>query len=78
MRFLGGFEGVVSLSHLQLSPSQHTTDSYKLKKKFKARVLWVDMAVKNICLTMQKQIVSGRSYQFDGIDIGDKFDGTSI
>ena len=74
MSFLGGFEGVVSLGHLQ-TPSQHSTDGFKVKKKFKARVLWVDMAVKSICLTVQKQIVSGRSYRFDGIDIGDKFDG---
>lgn len=74
MSFLGGFDGVVSLCHLP-TPSLHSTESYHPKKKFRARVLWVDMAIKAIGLTMQKQIVSGRAYEFDGMEIGDIFEG---
>ena len=77
MSFLGGFDGVVSLHHLP-SPSLHSTDTFHPKKKFRARVLWVDVAVKTVGLTIQKQIVSGRSYQFDGIEIGDIFDGSQV
>ena len=74
MSFLGGFDGVVSLHHLP-SPSLHSTENYHPKKKFRVRVLWVDMAVKTIGLTIQKEVVSGRSYQFDGMEIGDIFEG---
>ena len=74
MSFLGGFEGVVSLHHLP-SPSLHSTETFHPKKKFKARVLWVDMAVKTLGLTVQKQVVSGRSYQFEDMEIGDIFEG---
>ena len=77
MTFLGGFDGVVSLHHLP-DPSLHSTDSYHPKKKFRARVLWVDVAVKMIGLTIQKQIVSGKAYQFDAIDIGDIFEGVHL
>ena len=75
MSFLGGFEGAVGLHHLP-SPSLHSTETFHLKKKFRARVLWVDVAVKTVGLTIQKQLVSGRAYQFQDLDIGDSFEGT--
>ena len=75
MNFLGGFEGAVSLHHLS-SPSLHSTETFHPKKKFRARVLWVDVAVKTVGLTLQKQLVSGRAYQFEGLEIGDSFEGT--
>ena len=77
MSFLGGFDGVVSVQHLP-TPSLHSTEAYHPKKKFRARVLWVDMAVKTIGLSVQKQIVSGRPYHFDGMEIGDIFEGTYL
>ena len=75
MSFLGGFEGVVSLVHLP-SLSLHSTESFHPKKKFRARVLWVDVAVKAVGLTIQRQVVAGKAYQFDDIEIGDIFEGT--
>ena len=77
MSFLSGFDGVVSVHHLR-APSLHSTEGYHPKKKFRARVLWVDMAVKTIGLTIQKQIVSGRPYQFDSMEIGHIFEGTRM
>ena len=77
MSFLGGFEGAVSLHHLS-SPSLHSTETFHPKKKFRARVLWVDMAVKTVGLTIQKQVVSGRSYHFEDLEIGDSFEGTFL
>lgn len=74
--FLGGFDGVVSVLHLQ-TPSLHSTEGYHPKKKFRARVLWVDMAVKTIGLSVQKQIVSGKPHHFDDMEIGDIFEGTT-
>lgn len=74
MNFLGGFEGAVSLHHLP-SPSLHSTEAFHPKKKFRARVLWVDVAIKTVGLTIQKQLVSGRAYQFEGLEIGDSFEG---
>ena len=75
--FLGGFDGVVSVHHLQ-TPSLHSTEGYHPKKKFRARVLWVDMAVKTIGLSLQKQVVSGRPYHFDDMEIGHIVEGTYI
>ena len=36
----------------------------------------MDVAVKTVGLTIQKQVVSGRSYQFEDLEIGDSFEGT--
>ena len=73
MTFLGGFEGVVGVKHL--SEGDHMTDNYPLKKKFKARVLWVNVADKSIGLTLQRQIVSGKAFGFHHVEIGDIFHG---
>ena len=77
MSFLGGLEGTVSTRHLQ-NPGELTTDKYHLKKKFKARILWVDVATKTAGLTLQKQIVSGSSFAFEGLEVGDTFGGKHL
>ena len=74
MTFLGGFEGTVSLRHLP-SPGEFSTDKYHPKKKFKARILWVDVATKMAGLTIQKQIVVGSAHSFEGVEVGDSFAG---
>lgn len=71
--FLGGFEGSVSERHL---PSWNSTlDSLPVNKKVKGRLLWVNVEGKKTGLTLQKTIVSGRSFTFPGTEFGDKFEG---
>lgn len=75
MSFLGGFEGTVSSRHLPVL-GELSTDSYHPKKKFKGRILWVDMATKTAGLTLQKKIVAGDSFSFQDVEVGDTFQGT--
>ena len=71
--FLGGFEGSVSLRHL---PSWDTPpDSLPPKKKVKGRLLWVDVEGKRIGVSLQRTLVEGRSFEFTGMEFGDKFEG---
>lgn len=65
---------MVALQHL---PRDHdfSLEGFQPKKKLKARLLWVDMAVKGVGLTLQKELVEGRAYDFKQVDIGDKFEG---
>lgn len=74
MTFLSGLEGTVSSRHLQ-NLSELTTEKYHPKKKFKARILWVDTATKTAGLTLQKQVVCGNAFTFEGVEIGDSFQG---
>ncbi len=74
MSFLGGFEGRVGLGHLP--EGDYSTESYPAKKKFKGRVLGVDVANKAIELTLQDQLVTGEAFSFGDVEIGDTFHGT--
>lgn len=74
MSFLGGLNGTVATRHLVHS-SEYTTDKYHVKKKYKARILWVDVATKTAGVTLQKQIVSGQAFDFEGLEVGDSFSG---
>ena len=64
----------MSLQHLSV-PSDWSLDGYQVGKKVTARLLWVDVAVKRVGLTLQKRLVEGKGYNFQGIEIGDTFDG---
>ena len=78
MGFLGGFEGVVSLRHLPL-PSQHSvSEGFPLRKKLRARLLWVDVGGKSLGLSLQKQVVSGTAYSFENVEIGEVFQGALL
>ena len=71
--FLGGFEGSVGLRHL---PSFNTPpESLPPKKKVKGRLLWVDVERKKIGVTLQRALVEGRSFTFQGVEFGDVFEG---
>jgi len=72
--FLGGFEGVVSSQHLS-SPHCHSTSDYPIGKKVKGRLLWVNVATKSAGLTFQDKLIGGVAYNFQGVEIGDKYDG---
>ncbi len=74
MSFLGGLHGTVACRHLQHN-TVHSTDKYHVKKKYKARIIWVDVATKTTGLTLQKQIVSGEAFDFEGLNVGDSFAG---
>ena len=77
MSFLGCFHGVVSTRHLP-TQREFSTDSYHVKKKYKARLLWVDVLGKAVGLSLQKQLVGGNSFDFSDIEIGDKFEGLCV
>ena len=74
MSFLDGFTGVVSTRHL-ISPLNHPLEKFQVNKKLKARLLWVDVAVKSVGLTLQRELVEGRTRHFTGVEIGDCFEG---
>lgn len=73
--FLDGFTGTVAPQHFP-TPHLQTLDSFKPKRKTKARLLWVDAAVKRVGLTLQRELVEGKAFDFDGVEIGTVFDGT--
>ena len=75
LTFLGGLEAVVSLRHLP-SSREFTTDGYNPKKKYKARVLWTNASSKTMGLTLQRQIVTGLSFEFPNMEIGDIYQGS--
>lgn len=77
MSFLDGFTGTVAPQHFP-TPHLQTLDSFKPKKKMKARLLWVDMAVKKMGLTLQKELVEGKMFDFEGMEIGTVFDGMYV
>ena len=73
--FLGGFEGSVGPRHL---PSWDTLpESLPPRKKVKGRLLWVDVEGKKIGVSLQKTLVEGRSFSFQGVEFGDVFEGES-
>lgn len=65
---------MVSIQHLSV-PSSRSLDEFQVGKKVMARLLWVDVAVKAVGLTLQERLVEGKGYDFQGVAIGDKFDG---
>lgn len=75
MTFLDGFVGTVAPQHL---PSAHflCPDGLKAKKKLKARLLWVDVPVKKVGLTLQQELVEGRAHEFKEMEIGCSYEGT--
>ncbi len=75
MSFLDGFSGVVSPQHLTTPGDEEALEKFQMKKKCKARLLWVDVSVKFIGLTLQRELVEGRSFKFEGLEIGDCFEG---
>ena len=71
--FLSGFEGSVGLRHL---PTWSTSpDSLPPKKKYKGRLLWMDVEGKTVGVTLQRTLVEGRSTSFSGVEYGDVFEG---
>lgn len=74
MSFLDGFTGTVAPQHLP-SAYFHSLEKFKPKKKLNARLLWVDVAVKKVGLTLQRQLVEGRAHEFEGLEIGTVFEG---
>ena len=72
--FLDGFTGTVAPQHFP-SPHLQSPESFTVKKKLKARLLWVDVAVKKAGLTLQKELVEGKGFDFEGLEIGAIFDG---
>ena len=77
MSFLEGLTGTVASQHLPLSPQlcPAPLDKFPVNKKLKARLLWVDPSVKKAGLTLQSQLVEGRAYEFEGLEIGDVYEG---
>ena len=71
--FLGSFSGAVGVRHLP--EGETSTEDFQPKKKFKARLLWVDVPNKTMGLTLQKRVVAGRAFEFQGTEIGDIFQG---
>ena len=69
--FLDGFQASVSWRHL--ASKEHTVGQYKVGKKLKARVLWVDIASKTVGLTLQEEIISGVGFTFEEHQIGETF-----
>ena len=72
--FLDGFDGVIAMQHLS-TPSNHSLEEYQGGKKVVARLLWVDVLVKSVGLTLRERLVQGKGYDFQGVEIGDKYDG---
>ena len=74
MTFLDGFTGTVAPQHL---PSAQFLDLDKLraKKKLKARLLWVDVVVKKVGLTLQQELVEGKAHEFPEMEIGSCYEG---
>lgn len=72
--FLDGFTGTVAPQHFP-TPHLQNPESFQVKKKLKARLLWVDVAVKKAGLTLQKQLVGGKVFDFEGLEIGTVFEG---
>lgn len=70
MSFLDGFEGVVSPRHLSC-PHIQSLEEFTVNKKLKGRVLWVNVSAKTVGLTLQQELVEGKPYKFDGVEIGD-------
>ena len=69
--FLDGFQASVSWRHL--ATKEHTVSQYKIGKKLKARVLWVNIASKTVGLTLQEEIISGVGFTFEEHQIGETF-----
>ena len=74
--FLGSFSGTVGVPHLP--DGELSTEDFQVKKKFKGRLLWVDVSNKTVGLTLQKCVVAGRAFEFPGIEIGDTFQGVFV
>lgn len=74
--FLGGFEGTVSLHHLPSSETPPT--SFTTNKKVKGRLLWVDVEAKKVGVSLQRTLVEGRSFTFQGVEFGDIYEGRCI
>ena len=66
---------MVPTHHLPSPHSSAPLEKLQPNKKLKARLLWVDVAVKKVGLTLRPQLVEGRSYEFEGIEIGDVYEG---
>lgn len=74
--FLGSFSGAVGVRHLP--EGETSTEDFQPKKKFKARLLWVDVPNKTMGLTLQKRVVAGRAFEFQGTEIGDIFQDAPV
>ena len=74
--FLGSFEGWVGVHHLP--ERSHSLDNVQLKKKMKGRIVWVDVQVKTVGLSLCKHIVQNECLQFGSLEIGDKFEGKVV
>ncbi len=72
--FLDGFTGSVAPQHF-VSPHLQSLENFKVKKKMKGRLLWVDVAVKKAGLTFEKVLVEGKTFDFEGLEIGTIFEG---
>ena len=74
--FLDGFEGSVNWRHLATKRS--SVDKYKMGKKLKARILWIDMLSKTVGLTLQEEIISGIGFSFDQHQVGEIYESAQI
>lgn len=76
LKFLGDFEGSVSLAHLPVG--KFDIDLFPIGKKLKARLLWIDLLNKKMGFSLQTHIVSGMGYQFNDIEVGDTFHTSKV
>ena len=74
MSFLGGLEGVVNIRHLS-ADRPFSPQSYQLKRKLKACLLWVDVPAKAVGLSLSGHLVNRQPVQFQDVEIGDIYSG---